>query len=129
MSMQAGGGHNLSETSSRVLVFAGGLCGAAGVGLSAAAAHLGGAFTGTVASFLLAHAPVLVAVGLMRANRVARIACLVLAVGLVLFCGDLLMRDFGGTRLMAMAAPTGGTLLIAGWLVLAVSAFAGSRSS
>lgn len=128
MDMQAEYRESPSRTSSRALVFAGGLCGAAGVGLSAAAAHLGGAFTGTVASFLLAHAPVFVAVGLTGANRIAKIACLVLAVGLVLFCGDLLMRDFGGTRLMAMAAPTGGTLLLAGWLVLAASAFTKSKS-
>ena len=129
MNIHADHRENRSKASSRALVFAGGLCGAAGVGLSAAAAHLGGAFTGTVASFLLAHAPVFVAVGLTGGNRIARIACLVLAVGLVLFCGDLLMRDFGGMRLIAMAAPAGGTLLLAGWLVLAASAFAGPRSN
>ncbi len=117
------------KSSNRALVFVGGLCGAAGVGLSAAAAHLGGAFTGTVASFLLAHAPVFLVAGLADGNRITRIGCFILAAGLVLFCGDLLMRDFGGTRLVAMAAPTGGTLLLAGWLVLAASAFAGSRSN
>lgn len=128
MDMQAEYRESSSRTSSRALVFAGGVCGAAGVALSAAAAHLDGAFTGTVASFLLAHAPVFVAVGLTGANRIAKIASLVLAVGLLIFCGDLLMRDFGGTRLIAMAAPTGGTLLLAGWLVLAASAFAKSKS-
>ncbi|RUZ84373.1 hypothetical protein EN942_17540, partial [Mesorhizobium sp. M7A.F.Ca.CA.001.14.1.1] len=45
-----------SDNSSRILVLAGGFCGAAGVALSAAAAHLGGAFVGTAASFLLMHA-------------------------------------------------------------------------
>lgn len=110
------------------LVLAGGLCGAAGVALSAAAAHLGGAFTATVASFLLAHAAVLLAVGLVGGNRILRIGGFVLLAGLVLFCGDLLARDFLGGRLLPFAAPVGGTLLILGWLVVAASAFARPRT-
>jgi len=112
---------------SRGFVLAAGLCGAAGVALSAAAAHAGGAFTGTVASFLLMHAPVFLAVGLAGANRLLQIACLALLVGLVLFCGDLLARDFLGGRLFPFAAPAGGTLLIGGWLLVAVSALARQR--
>lgn len=108
--------------SSRILVFAGGLCGAAGVALSAAAAHLGGAFVGTAASFLIMHAPVFLAVGLLGANRILRAGSLVLLVGLVLFSGDLLARDFLGSRLFPMSAPIGGTLLIGGWLAIAASA-------
>ncbi|TIQ14474.1 MAG: DUF423 domain-containing protein, partial [Mesorhizobium sp.] len=69
--------------SGRILIFTGGLCGAAGVALSAAAAHLGGAFVGTAASFLLMHAPVFLAVGQVGANRILRTASLVLLVGLV----------------------------------------------
>lgn len=107
----------------RMLVLAGGLCGAAGVALSAAAAHLGGAFVGTASSFLLMHAPAFFAAGLLGGGRVLRIGCVVLLVGLVLFCGDLLARDFFGSRLFPMSAPAGGTLLIAGWLVIAASAF------
>ncbi|RJT37299.1 DUF423 domain-containing protein [Mesorhizobium waimense] len=108
--------------SSRLLVLAGGLCGAAGVVLSAAEAHLGGAFVSTAASFFLMHAPVFLAVGLIGAGRVLRVASLILLVGLVLFCGDLLARDFLGSRLFPMSAPIGGTLLIAGWLAIAGSA-------
>ena len=111
-----------ADGSARILILAGGLCGAAGVALSAAAAHLGGAFVGTAASFLLMHAPVFLAVGLAGANRILRIGSLVLLVGLVLFCADLLARDFVGSRLFPMSAPIGGTLLIAGWLVIAGSA-------
>jgi len=117
-----------AEGSARILVFAGGLAGAAGVALSAAAAHLGGAFVGTAASFLIMHAPVFLAVGLAGANRTLRIGSLVLLVGLVLFCGDLLARDFLGSRLFPMSAPIGGTLLIAGWLVIAASALMRQRS-
>lgn len=107
---------------SRFLVLMAGLSGAAGVALSAAAAHRGGAFTGTAASFLLMHAPVFLAVGLLAANRVLRTGAIVLLVGLLLFCGDLLARDFLGSRLFPMSAPIGGTLLIVGWLAIAASA-------
>ncbi|MDX8482768.1 DUF423 domain-containing protein [Mesorhizobium sp. VK24D] len=111
-----------SNGGSRILVLAGGLVGAAGVALSAAAAHRGGAFTGTAASFLLMHAPAFLAIGLAGGNRGLRIASLVLLLGLLLFSGDLLARDFLGSRLFPMSAPIGGTLLIAGWLAIAVSA-------
>lgn len=120
---------NLADTNgSRLLVLAGGLVGAAGVALSAAAAHRGGAFTGTAASFLLMHAPVFLAIGLAGANRWLRIASLILLAGLLLFAGDLLARDFWGSRLFPMSAPIGGTLLIAGWLAIAISAIARSRA-
>ena len=116
-----------SDSESRVLVLAAGLVGAAGVALSAAAAHLGGAFIGTAANFLLMHAPVFLAIGLTGGNRCLRIASLVLLAGLLLFCGDLLARDFLGSRLFPMSAPIGGTLLIAGWVAIAVSALWRSR--
>jgi uncharacterized membrane protein YgdD (TMEM256/DUF423 family) len=117
-----------SDNGGRALVFAGGLCGAAGVALSAAAAHVGGAFVGTAASFLLMHAPVFLGVGLLGASRVLRTGGLVLLVGLLLFAGDLLARDFLGSRLFPLSAPIGGTLLIAGWLLIAASAFVRGRS-
>ncbi|MHA6642151.1 DUF423 domain-containing protein [Mesorhizobium sp. A623] len=113
--------------SGRILVFAGGLCGTAGVALSAAAAHRGGAFTGTAASFLLMHAPVFLAVGLISGNRVLRAGAFILLAGLVVFSGDLLARDFLASRLFPMAAPIGGTLLLAGWLALAASALVRSK--
>src|SRR4051812_29175075 len=93
------------DSSGRALVFAGGSCGAAGVALSAAAAHLGGAFVGTAASFLLMHAPIFIAVGLFGGNRILRTGSLILLVGLLLFSGDLLSRDFLGSRLFPMSAP------------------------
>jgi uncharacterized membrane protein YgdD (TMEM256/DUF423 family) len=40
-------------------------------------------------------------------------------VGAALFSGDIALRVFAGHRLFAMAAPTGGTILIAAWLALA----------
>ena len=111
---------------SRILVFAAGLAGAAGVALSAAAAHRGGANLGAAATIFLVHGPSLLGLALFS-NRLARIGAYVLIAGLILFCGDLVSRDFTGERLFPNAAPAGGILLIAGWLVVAVSAFT-SRS-
>jgi uncharacterized membrane protein YgdD (TMEM256/DUF423 family) len=106
----------------RVLIAVGGLCGAAGVALSAAAAHSAGANLGIAASFLLAHAPVFLVIGLIGGNRVLLLAAAVLLVGVLLFAGDLAMRDYAGTRLFPMAAPAGGTIMILGWLGIAASA-------
>lgn len=109
----------------KLFVLAGGVAGAAGVALSAVAAHAGGGNVGTAASFLLAHAPVFLAIGLMGRNRVLSAGGAVLLAGLALFCGDLLMRHYAETRLFPMSAPIGGTAMIAGWLVIAASALAG----
>jgi uncharacterized membrane protein YgdD (TMEM256/DUF423 family) len=110
------------SSSSRLLTFCGGLCGIAGIALSALAAHHGGAFLGMAANFLLFHASALLAIGLAGTGRWFRLGGMVLAVGLVLFCGDLLARDLLGSRLFPFAAPAGGTLLIAGWLIVAIAA-------
>jgi uncharacterized membrane protein YgdD (TMEM256/DUF423 family) len=105
-------------------VLAGGLSGAAGVVLSAAAAHMGGGTVGTAASMLLMHAPAFLAIGLVAATpKLTRIGGWVLLAGLLVFAGDLLARNYGGNRLFPMAAPLGGTLMILGWLVVAGSAF------
>jgi uncharacterized membrane protein YgdD (TMEM256/DUF423 family) len=106
----------------RFLVAAGGLCGALGVALSAAAAHAGGDNLDTAASFLLMHAPAFLAIGLLGAGRILRGGGFVLLFGLLLFAGDLVMRHYMGVRLFPMAAPAGGVLMILGWLSVVVSA-------
>jgi uncharacterized membrane protein YgdD (TMEM256/DUF423 family) len=109
----------------RILLFIGGLFGAAGVALSAVNAHIGGVNVATAATFLLAHAPALVAIGLLggrRGDGVIRFGGLLLLVGPLLFAGDLLMREFMGERLFPMAAPSGGTATILGWIVVAIGA-------
>jgi uncharacterized membrane protein YgdD (TMEM256/DUF423 family) len=116
----------------RLLIAAGGLAGAAGVALSAAAAHAGGAFTGTVATMLLVHAPALLAVGLLGGafgGKVLRLGAYCLLVGVLLFAGDLLARDYVGGALFSMAAPTGGTLMILGWIIIAAAAFMPARNN
>lgn len=113
----------------RLLILAGGLAGATGVALSAVAAHAGGGNVGTAASFLLMHAPALLAIGLLGGNSALRGGGLALLAGLLIFTGDLLMRNYIGTRLFPMAAPTGGTTMILGWLVIAGSSFGLRRTA
>ncbi len=109
----------------RAILLCGGIVGALGVGVSAVAAHRGGANLGIAASFLATHAPALIATALLP-QPLAKIGGFVLLAGLVLFCGDLCARDLLGGGLFAYSAPGGGLLMIAGWLLVAGSAFTGT---
>lgn len=107
------------------VLFLGSLLGAAGVMLAAAATHTGETYMlGKASAMALAHAPVLIAlsVGWDRI-RTAMPAGLTLGLGTALFVGDLVARHFSGYSLFPFAAPAGGIGMIAGWLILAVSAF------
>ncbi|WP_315724245.1 MULTISPECIES: DUF423 domain-containing protein [unclassified Bradyrhizobium] len=112
----------------RLLIALAGLMGAAGVALAAKAAHDADASRlATASTMLLFHACALLgAVALAERGVVHRRIGLVAAFGLVLgpalFAGDLLMRQFTGDRLFPFAAPVGGSLQIASWLVLALAA-------
>jgi uncharacterized membrane protein YgdD (TMEM256/DUF423 family) len=109
-----------------------GLMGASGVVLAAASAHLAAAGSGVEsgAYLLLFHAAALLGgcalldQGLLR-RSLAFLALSAWVVGAALFAGDMAMRAFAGDRLFPMAAPTGGTLLIIGWLFLTLSALTG----
>jgi uncharacterized membrane protein YgdD (TMEM256/DUF423 family) len=110
-----------------LLILLGGLAGASGVGLSALAAHYpGGANLATAAQMLLVHAPVFLALAALVHQRalpgwVLGLAALVLLAGLSLFAGDLARRVFSGERLFQGAAPLGGSLMIGGWVWLALA--------
>ena len=111
----------------RILVVLAALSGLLGVGLSAAAAHVTGGNLATAAQFLLFHASALLAlVALIAAGllhpTLAQAAGYAMVLGLVLFCGDLSRRAFSGVPLAPMAAPTGGILLMLGWLLVGLSA-------
>jgi len=54
--------------------------------------------------------------------RIAIFAAFGFVVAAGLFAGDLTMRQYAGHALFPFAAPTGGTLLIASWFLLALSA-------
>ncbi len=112
--------HNLPQN----LLFStlAGLCGALAIAAYAGAAHSEGSHLSTIAPLLLAHAPALLILSLLApGNRVTQIGGALLIAGLTLFCGDLFLRDITGNRLFPFAAPTGGTLMIAGWLGIAIS--------
>lgn len=101
-----------------------GLCGALAIAAYAGAAHGGENHLSAIAPLLLGHAPALLVLSLIVPNsRVASIGGAILIAGLALFCGDLFMRDMAGSRLFPMAAPTGGSLMILGWLIVGVSSW------
>ena len=119
--------------SARILVVLAALSGLLGVGLSAAAAQVTGGDLATAAQFLLFHAPALLAlVALVAAGplhpTLAQVAGYMMVLGLVLFCGDLSRRAFSGAPLAPMAAPTGGILLMLGWLLVGLSALLSGRA-
>jgi uncharacterized membrane protein YgdD (TMEM256/DUF423 family) len=112
----------------RALIALAGLMGAVGVVLAAGAAHLADASRlGPASSMLLFHATaVLGAVALTERGilhaRIGIVAAIGFVIATVLFAGDLTVRQYADHSLFPMAAPTGGTLLIASWIVLALSA-------
>lgn len=110
----------------RAALFGAGILGIGGVAAAAAGAHAGSdqQLLNAVALVCLAHAPALVALALhARRDLALRIAALLLFVGAALFSADIALRAFGHGRLFAMAAPTGGLTMMAGWLAVALSAF------
>ena len=118
----------------RILIALAGIMGADGVVLAAAAAHQSDAARLMPASsMLLFHASaVLAAIALTERGIVHAGFGLTAAFGFVLasavFAGDLCLRHFAGHGLFPLAAPIGGTLLIASWLSLALAAVWPRRS-
>ena len=112
----------------RILIILAGIMGADGVILAAASAHQGDATRLVPASsMLLFHATaVLAAVTLAERGiihlRIGIAAAFGFVIAAALFAGDLTLRHYAGHSLFPMAAPTGGTLLIVSWLLLAVAA-------
>ena len=112
----------------RLAAILAGLMGAAGVALAAASAHLPDASRlASASSMLLFHASAVIGAALLTGHGIARrglglAATFGFIVGAALFAGDLTMRQYAGHGLFTMAAPTGGTLLILSWLVLAIAA-------
>ncbi len=112
----------------RILIVLAGVMGADGVILAALSAHQADASRlGPASSMLLFHASaVLGAValaerGLLHA-RIGIAAGFGFVIAASLFATDLVLRQYAGHSLFPFAAPTGGTLLIASWLTLALAA-------
>jgi uncharacterized membrane protein YgdD (TMEM256/DUF423 family) len=55
--------------------------------------------------------------------RTAAPSALLLSVGTALFAADLTARHFLGHGLFPMSAPTGGVLMVLGWLAVSAGAF------
>jgi uncharacterized membrane protein YgdD (TMEM256/DUF423 family) len=113
-----------------ILIALAGLMGAAGIVLAAAGVHVApGAGLEGAAHMLLFHAAAVLAGGaLLQQGLLAQpLALVVLAawlLGATLFSGDIALRAFSGHRLFPFAAPSGGFILIAAWIVLAIAAVA-----
>jgi len=118
----------------RILIILAAIMGADGVILAAASAHQPDATRlASASSMLLFHAlAVLAAVALTERGilhvRIGMVAAWGFVVAATLFAGDLTLRQYAGHSLFPMAAPTGGTLLIVSWIVLAVAAAWPQRS-
>ena len=112
----------------RILIILAGIMGADGVILAAASAHQPDASRlASASSMLLFHATAVLAVvalverGVIHA-RIGIAAALGFVIAAALFAGDLTLRQYAGHGLFPFAAPSGGTLLIFSWLMLAVAA-------
>jgi uncharacterized membrane protein YgdD (TMEM256/DUF423 family) len=112
----------------RSLVVLAAIMGADGVILAALSAHQpDAARLGSASSMLLFHAAAVLGVvalverGLVHAGF-GLLAAFGFVVAAALFATDLTLRQFADHSLFPMAAPTGGTLLILNWLLLAVAA-------
>ena len=118
----------MSQRHFRILAILAAVMGADGVILAAAAAHQpDAARLASASSMLLFHALAVLATvalaerGILRL-RIAMLAAWGFVVAAALFAGDLTLRQYAGHSLFPFAAPAGGTLMIASWLALAVSA-------
>jgi uncharacterized membrane protein YgdD (TMEM256/DUF423 family) len=119
----------------RLLVLLGGLAGCGAVAMAAVAAHalpqrLDAHALDAVKSAIQmqawhAIALLLTALWITRlqgtSQTLASLGGAAFALGVLLFCGAVYAHDLGGLRL-GPVAPTGGILLMAGWLLLAASA-------
>lgn len=81
----------------------------------------------TASLYHLTHSAVLLCIA--HARPAARLSFLLFLGGIVLFCGSLYIFSVTGSRPVAMAAPVGGSFLLAGWLALAFGSRRDSETS
>jgi uncharacterized membrane protein YgdD (TMEM256/DUF423 family) len=117
----------------QILIALAGLMGAAGIVLAAAGAHSKpGVGLDSAGTLLLIHAlAVLATVALARQGLIERPLGVVTVWGFViggaLFAADVAARVYLGFRLFPFAAPLGGLIMIASWLVLVAAALVAMR--
>jgi uncharacterized membrane protein YgdD (TMEM256/DUF423 family) len=120
-----------AETLQRLWIALGALAGLGAVAMAAVAAHVVPESADPRVGVMLRsaiqmqgwHALALLACGLWaeRGGRLVDWAGAAFVAGMVLFCGAIYALALGGVHL-AMLAPIGGTLLMLGWALLAISA-------
>ena len=107
----------------RLTMAAAGLIGAVGVMSAAASSHGGESRNlASIAMICLAHGPALLALALAGRGRLLGAAAVSLAVGTMIFAGDLGLREWLGHGLFAGAAPLGGLGMIGGWMLVVAAA-------
>lgn len=111
----------------RILAAGGGVLAAAGVGLSAYAAHgaegVARANLQSAALFALVHGIALAALSPHTPRRLGTLALAMLLLGVLLFSGSLAAAQFFGTP--TRLAPMGGSMIMLGWLLFAADALRG----
>ncbi len=117
-------------------LFIAAIYGVAGVILGAAGSHIVAANGGDVARHEMAVSnqfySVAGLIGCFIAQKYslffARFAGLALSVGTLFFSGSLYYLSWTGEVLITMITPTGGVIMISGWLLLVVAGFFAGRS-
>ena len=101
------------------------LFGAAGIALAAIGAHRNGSPSVTTSAFfLLFHAGALVgfcAIVQRAPQRLLLAAASMIAIGTILFSGELALHALADVATLSRLAPIGGSLLILGWLLAAAA--------
>lgn len=116
-----------NDVAARALLASAGLIGAIGVMAAAASSHGGESRNlGAIATICLAHGPALLAIALAGRGRLLGVAAALLAVGTMVFAGDLGVREWLGHGLFPGAAPIGGVGMIGGWLAIVVAGLFGN---
>ena len=118
----------------RRVVQAAGILGATGVMAGAFGAHAlrslvdaqAQGWWETAARYQLIHAVVLLALGVanLPSTRFVGLAARCLIGGILVFSGTLYAMALGGPRMLGAITPIGGSLLIAGWILIVVAASA-----
>jgi uncharacterized membrane protein YgdD (TMEM256/DUF423 family) len=122
----------MSVRGATTLAVLGGIAGALGVALAAVAAHkVTEPGLVTAANMLMIHAAAMLAISAYARSAINPTFILAsgfaMLVGIALFAGDIAASKLLGSGLFPMAAPIGGTLLIASWAAFALAAAVSSR--
>ena len=97
-----------------------GLAGAGGVALAAVAAHkVDSPALATAATLLMIHAAAVVGLLALAHSRAWLAAASLMLGAASLFSGDIALHTLCGQHIFPVAAPTGGSLLIASWIAVA----------